>query len=399
MKEQNKIVHVLVILIFMLFMTIGGLVTVIKPKETYSYFENRSLQQRPVLEKNGFLEGQYFQDLESYLADHTALRTTLLKIETLVDLHLLKRPVVNDVVVRDDVLLPKLRHTFFDADSLEKEVIEFTGRLAEFDAVVRAYGGTFYYVGVPCQYAYFEDRYPWYLENRADYTATVLSAFTREMVSQGVNFIDMGHIMESMGKPQYFGSLVDNHYGLEGAFSTYKEIVMRINEQTQHELVFPSDEDIVFVDLPNTYIGSRERKLLNLYGFDEPLKVASFKDPIAFTRMDNGLETSPAVYYMPSSEFEPVLYGLYMGGDIAETVIKTNRPELPSVLIYGDSFTNAVEVLAYYSFDEMRTIDLRHYNEMTLAAYVKLYKPDIVIGIRDYEAIILKEGNGNILEN
>ena len=28
-----------------------------------------------------------------------------------------------------------------------------------------------------------------------------------------------------------------------------------------------------------------------------------------------------------------------MGGDIAETVIQTDRPELPNALIFGDSFT------------------------------------------------------------
>ena len=66
-----------------------------------------------------------------------------------------------------------------------------------------------------------------------------------------------------------------------------------------------------------------------------------------------------------------MLYSLYMGGDVGETVIETGRPDLPSILIYGDSFTNPVECLAYYSFDEMRSIDLRHYKDMTLADYIQ----------------------------
>ena len=89
------------------------------------------------------------------------------------------------------------------------------------------------------------------------------------------------------------------------------------------------------------------------------------------------------------------MYDLYMCGDRAETVIKTNRPQLPDVLIYGDSFTNALECLAYYSFDEMRSIDLRHYDKMSLADYIEEYKPDYVICIRDYEALIKTEGNGS----
>ena len=98
---------------------------------------------------------------------------------------------------------------------------------------------------------------------------------------------------------------------------------------------------------------------------------------------------------MPATDTEDVLYSLYMGGDVGETVIETGRPDLPSILIYGDSFPNPVECLAYYSFDEMRSIDLRHYKDMTLADYIQAYQPDIVVGIRDYEALLSTDFNGS----
>lgn len=89
---------------------------------------------------------------------------------------------------------------------------------------------------------------------------------------------------------------------------------------------------------------------------------------------------------------------LIWGGDIAETVIDTGRDELPSLLIYGDSFTNPVEGLMYYSFDEMRTVDLRHYKDMTLADDIALYQPDVVVGIRDYESLLFTDYNGSPFE-
>ena len=73
-----------------------------------------------------------------------------------------------------------------------------------------------------------------------------------------------------------------------------------------------------------------------------------------------------AVYALPATEDEALTYGLYMGGDIAETCIRTDRSSLPTALIFGDSFTNAVESLAYYSFDEMRSVDLRHYKTQSI---------------------------------
>ena len=84
-----------------------------------------------------------------------------------------------------------------------------------------------------------------------------------------------------------------------------------------------------------------------------------------------------------------------MGGDIANTVIDTGREELPSVLVYGDSFTNAVECIMYWSFDEMHSLDLRYYSgELSFKEYIETYQPDYVVCIRDYEAVLAANGNG-----
>ncbi|MBO5329452.1 MAG: hypothetical protein J6A71_02895, partial [Anaerotignum sp.] len=155
-------------------------------------------------------------------------------------------------------------------------------------------------------------------------------------------------------------------------------------------------EEITFHTLENPYLGSRPRKLFDMYGNEEHLLWADFGEEIFFTRRDNGQEVSATVYSMPENSEESVLYGFYMGGDIPETIIDTNRPHLPKVLIYGDSFTNALESLAYYSFDEMRSLDFRYYNEKSLKEYIEMYQPDIVICMRDYESLLSFDGNGKL---
>ena len=102
-----------------------------------------------------------------------------------------------------------------------------------------------------------------------------------------------------------------------------------------------------------------------------------------------------AVYDLPATEDEALTYGLYMGGDIAETCIRTDRPSLPTALIFGDSFTNPVECLAYYSFNELRSVDLRHYTVQSLSDYIAAYQPDVVLCVRDYQSLLLREFNGD----
>ena len=89
-------------------------------------------------------------------------------------------------------------------------------------------------------------------------------------------------------------------------------------------------------------------------------------------------------------------YTTYMGGDIGETIVQTDRPELGKILIVGDSFTNAFETLCYRSFGEMRSLDYRHYSEKALTEYIRDYQPDIVLVIRDDIPCLTTGGNGSL---
>lgn len=393
-SERNS--NFFVIICFMLFLLGSMVLTVISPKKDTSYFENRALAARPVLIKEAVMDGSYFTDMEKYLVDHAALRTEMLAGKTVLDEFVFHRPVVNDVVVKQHILLPYNKPHSFSQSDVEATAERFTTALAQFQTLVESYGGVFYYVGVPCQFAYYEDEYPWYLENMSAYTHAKLAAFTAATQRQGVNFIDMGSAADRAGHPDWFSSTVDNHFSLKGAYLTYETIVDAINQDTDLNLALPGEGELIFEPMPNRYTGSRSRKLFGLTTVSDQLMIGRFTPEIPFTREDYGNPTASTVYAMPENESDNLLYGFYMGGDLAETLIDTQREELPSALIYGDSFTNALECLAYYSFDEMRTVDLRHYMDMSLAEYVQLHQPEVVICIRDYEELLIDTYNGNM---
>lgn len=58
-----------------------------------------------------------------------------------------------------------------------------------------------------------------------------------------------------------------------------------------------------------------------------------------------------------------------MGGDITETILDTNRPELPPVLIFGDSFP-PLEILFYTAFDETRSLGLHCCMKQSFLDYI-----------------------------
>lgn len=388
MKKLDRITQIMLVAAFGLFLFAAMLLTYRTRNRDYSYYENRMLAERPAYSAQALADGSWFSDLESYLIDHAAGHNLLSRVDAKVDL-LLARPVVNDVVVRPDILLPWNNFAVVDESAVEQSAAQMTANLETVRDRVEAYGGRFCYVAVPCQYAYHEDDYPAYLNNRSEYTRLSRACLRDDLAAAGVDLLDVGEVFDALGHPDEFSSAVDNHYGIFGAYEAYRAILEHFG------LPALSRDDFVCTELPQPYLGSRVRKLLGLRVSDEHLFTLTPKAEIPFTRTDYGSPSPAFIYELPAASDEWVTYSLYMGGDRSETLVDTHREELPSILIYGDSFTNAVECLAYASFDKMYSLDLRYYSgDLTLGGFIDAYQPDYVVCIRDYEALIAPWQNG-----
>ena len=323
MKKLNRISQMLLISAFSLFLIAAIFLTWRARDKTYSFYENRALAQRPAYSAEAVLDGRWFSDLENYLIDRAAGHNTLSLLNVRLDMAL-RRPVVNDVVVRDGMLLAMLPYESADPAQLQAAAERMAERVQGVDALVSSYGGQFCHVIVPSHYAYNAERYPAYLNHREEDTALKRTLYSAALDRRGVAYVDLWDAFEALGRPASLSSTVDHHYSVYGAYEIYRAAMERF-------------------------------------------------------RADGA---------------EWVTYDFFMGGDIAHTVIDTHRDDLPNILIYGDSYTNAIETIAYVDFNEMHSLDFRHYSELTLREYIAQYQPDYVICVRDYESLLDPYGNG-----
>lgn len=374
---------------------IGAMITgVILTPSQYSYYENRNLASFPEVTVEGVMNGSFFTDLDTYIKERSTVRESFLRLSTLIDLYILHRPVVNEVVIDKDTLLPFNNYETVSDSNINYYADAVSQNLKAHTELVESYNGSFYYVAVPCQYVCKSEEYPWYLNNRNEHTSASRKALFSRLDAASVDYIDMLAYYESAGRPDSYTSNIDNHYGILGGYATYREIIDRINADGKYTLDPLGEGEFTYSEIETRYLGSRTRKLFDMWDINEPLGMISPNNAVPFVRYNYGSKGSSTVYSLPSADEQYATYGVYMGGDISETIIETNRPELPSILIYGDSFTNAVESLIWYNFDTMYSLDYRYYDEMDLHSYIEKYKPDIVICIRDYEAILAPWGNG-----
>ncbi len=402
MKRKSDIVFT-VVAALLLVVLLGGMI--IQPQKKASYYENRRLAEFPEAEQTAVLDGSWFTKLETYLSDHSFLRAKIQPAATWLNLNLFRRPVVNDVVIGDDVLLPYWQHEAVDGIRLRRQAEALADNLETLSDLVESYGGTYCYAGVPCQYAFFEDAYPDYLNNRSEYTDASNAVLAEVLAERGVNYLDLGPVFDELGSPELFSSRVDNHYSIFGAYAVYRNMLAELNRLAAAKagggwykaLPIVAEKDLVFEPVDAYYIGSRNRRLFNLITSEEKLYTAEPVNPVPFTRWDYGhTDPDPTRVYVYPKEGKAADYDFYMGGNVSITRIETKRPSLPNVLIYGDSFTNAVECILYLSCNTMHSVDMRYYHDSTLSEVIEKEKPDYVFCIRDYEALLSTEANGRI---
>lgn len=350
---------------------------------SWSVEENRALASSPEFSLRAIWDGSYITSLESFFRDHIFSRTKLLKLETLLQIDVLRRPVVRDVVLGDEVLLP--------ATALSGEVMDETLE-AQADAIAQTLqgarqaadevGAQFLYALVPEQRTVYQNHYPDWMENPGARTARNREALLGALEEYEVSYLDLTQTFCEMDDAAPYYSLVDHHYTLKGAYATYLAVCEAFGLTAEELHIKAADTQL---------LGTYNRKLYGLGRVSERMQVLEEEFP-DYERFDNGEPSSLPLIKPQSGAYG--LYTDYMGGDIGQTLVTTDRPELPNILIVGDSFTNALEPLMVFSFNQIQSLDYRHFEGASLADYIRDYQPDYVLIVRDDVSCLDTSGNG-----
>lgn len=393
MKRFGQII--LIIMFLGIIFTIP-VITKLQKNQVISQFENRKLAELPVLSKTSLLSGEYFGKWETYLSDHIYGRNTWIKSYTLMNMMVLGKVNINNVIIgKDGFLLPFLaKDEKYNALNSEKNLSKMAEQLKELQDKLAQKGSSFYFVGVPSQASYHRAEYPSRLQNNDQLMDKTEKLMFDKLDQLGVLYINMNEVFNKTTNVEYYYK-TDHHYNFEGAYATYYEIIKNIQQKGTYNIKPPIEKkDMNIITLSNPFGGSRNRQIYFMFPTEEKIKIAYPKNKIPYEKFTNG-KADNRLYYVTQNEKDMINYGVYMGGDWAETVIKTNNNKLPNLLVFGDSFTNAIEPLLYMNFNETRILDLRHYNKISLYEYIDEYNPDVVLMVRDDLNYGNLEGNGS----
>ncbi len=155
----------------------------------------------------------------------------------------------------------------------------------------------------------------------------------------------------------------DHHWNYYGSYKGYCQIIRMMLGEDE-----PLMEPLETVEFPVYFNGSLN-KLISRDSSDEKFTVYRFDYPEMTVRV-NGKRRSAygkqEAYFDGKYKKKDVYtnhYGEFYGGDVGLVQFSTGDETRENVIVFGNSFSNAVDMLIASHFNNTYFIDMRHYKE------------------------------------
>lgn len=166
----------------------------------------------------------------------------------------------------------------------------------------------------------------------------------------------------------------DHHWNYKGSYKAYKEIAKLMNFNNQ---LVPKEE-ICFKGIPSS--GSKSKSLAGIniiydtmcvYDFDFP-KFQIYADGIKIDKYGSSIND---LYH-----YNSIAYGDIYGTDFGELIFKNEEENNnKNLLIYANSYSNAINKLLASNYKNTYVIDGRYFNKHSMVEYIKLNEIDDVL--------------------
>ncbi len=344
-----------------------------------SMVENRTLAQIPDPDTNSVLDGTFGTAYEKYSLDQFIFRDQALMRYFKV-LNILGENERNGYIRTEDGFCLKiqgLRSGLPSDRQLESYASARVEALEILESACRETGAVLISLQIPHKSLFYYDKYPELYPYDREYESALQDHLDRQISEHGIDLIELAPEMEKH-KAEYLYFRTDNHYTFLGAYYTYRKLLDHINTHYGEKLSFPDWEDCEYFREKERFVGSYLRN----FGDDgspteDYLEYVMPYDMPEYTRYENGKISKLKVLNTGNAS-----YARFMSGDKSNTVIATDRPDLPNILYIGLSYSNALEVMSIYSFNEMHSIDPRYFTG-SISEYIRSNDLDYVVVIRD----------------
>jgi hypothetical protein len=384
MKKAN-IQGLALITIFLL--TIFGffIFTFVTPSKSMSLLENRNLAQRPDLNSENLLTGEYSKRFEQYYNDQFPMRDTFIETNSRINKNFLRQNIIDDVYVSDDgYLLSQIAEgTSADAKGIASGINELADDLAKKNIGV-------YTALMPNKPTMMENKFPSYFPS---YGQKNMDLLYKEL-DENTHPIDSRATLEKHMNEDYMFFYSDHHWQAKAAFYAYQNVMSEIIDKENMKDSISQYNDYSWELKGKPFYGSDARKTTSATAKKaDKILVAELKKNHKPYVMKWGIKKRSGLYntdFLTMEDLYTNRYQAYLGGDFAQlTITNPNQTNNKKLLVIKDSYANAFVQFLVPHYKEIHVLDLRHYNKMPIEKYVVENKIDQIVLLNNINSIFV----------
>ncbi|MBO5260541.1 MAG: hypothetical protein J6B26_09210 [Agathobacter sp.] len=324
----------------------------------FSENENRYLAETPEFSWEKVLEGEFQEDLESYLNDQILGRDFWITAKTSIQKFIGDSDIGGAYVGKDGYDFEKIIPESVDEDLFVKNTVAVKDYL-DYCKNQGIEESQISFLLVPTSGLVMEDKLPANarLFDQEKYLEEAKATIGEQYV------VDVTKELQEAAKTEQVYYRTDHHWTSTGALIAYEKWC------SDTGMAFLGREAYQQKNVTDTFRGSLYSKILDYDSAYDSIWTYAKDENADYTITIDGEEAES--FYVESKLEEKDKYTYFFGGNYGETIITNNgNKNGRRLLVIKDSFANCFVPLAAEDFEEIYMIDLRYCKE-DMAAYVK----------------------------
>lgn len=345
---MNKLQSWNIITLFCILIFGFTIATLVKPDETYSESENRTLAQMPDVSPETVLSGEFEADYETYLTDQFFARDGWIGMKTAVERAMLRSESKDIYFAEDDYLIEK--HTdSFTSNTAENNI----QTLAKFIEQYREVFGEEHMsvMVVPNAVKVLEDKLPAFA---APYDEAVYLEQIKAALPEGIWYDTQAVLEEHADEEIYYRT--DHHWTTRAAFYVYQAWA------EQQGFTVPTQENYTIETATTGFEGTIQSKL----GIDtvkDTIEIYHPTEDIFYEVWKNDAAEPEYSMYDYTALNTKSKYDIFFGGNYAKVKIKTRENNGRKLLVVKDSYAHCFVPFLIGEYEAITMLDIRYYNQ------------------------------------
>lgn len=378
MKNKFKTyIDILFLLTIFLYIFLSTIKSIFKPKDTLSY-ENRYANKFEDISLKKYLNGELQDNIENTFGDQVILTSTYKNFNNFLELFMIKQYTKLYFSNHNCDYFYFNKINLYGSDYLVYTPSDLSSNKSKLDRLINNYNNLIEKYNNLDFYLYYIET-----DNDIDFRNNSKSGIYEYINSNIFNIKTKKMEIKNFNEYTNYFTKTDHHWNYKGSRKGYEDVVGLLNLGKLKDI--PSIKCIT-----DSYGGSKSFSTILGYIFKESFCFYNYDFDNTYISL-NGKEENYGNQedFIFDSNFKKVSYGNVYGWDDGEIIFKSNDSTKDNILIFGNSFDNAILKLLANKFNMVVSIDLRNYKndmkkEFDFDYYVKNYDIDEVLFIGDY---------------